>query len=119
MKNTLISFLAGLIFMAFTNVTYSNGVKNDPTTDSNNKATITGKVIDKNTGESLAGALVEIKGTDIKVYTDLEGNYSINNIAPGKYSIEIIYISYSTFKLDAFNVEAGSQEKIDIEIMPN
>jgi uncharacterized membrane protein len=117
MKNTIISFLTGLFLITVSTISYSN-VITDPTTSVNNKASITGRVIDKNTGESLAGAIVEIKGTNIKVYTDLEGNYSINNIDPGIYSIEINYISYSS-KTENLTVESGSKENMNVEIAPN
>jgi hypothetical protein len=117
MKNSIISFLTALILIASSTITYSN-VITDPTITTNDKAVITGKVIDKITGESLAGALVEIKGTNIKVYTDLEGNYTINNIDPGMYSIEINYISYSS-KTQNLTIEAGSKESVNVEIIPN
>lgn len=117
MKNTIISFLAGLILIASSAISYSN-VITDPTNTTKNKATITGKVIDQKTGESLAGALVEIKGTDKKVYTDLEGNYSINNIDPGIYSIEINFISYFS-KTENITIGGGNKENIIVEITPN
>jgi protocatechuate 3,4-dioxygenase beta subunit len=117
MKHTIISFLTGLILIASSTIAFSK-VITDPTTSTNDKAVITGKVIDQKTGESLAGALVELKGTDKKVYTDLEGNYSINNIEPGMYSIEINYISYSS-KTQILTIEAGSKESVNVEIIPN
>jgi len=96
-----------------------SSVNSDPTTASNSKAAVTGKVIDKNTGESLAGVLVEIKGTDLKVYTDLNGNYSITNIDPGKYNLVINYISYTPSVVENLNLVAGSKENVNVGIIPN
>jgi hypothetical protein len=61
---------------------------------------ISGKILDHVTGESLAGVKVSISGTDLVTYTDLEGNFSCDGIAPGTYNIQTNYISYesTTFK---------------------
>ncbi|MBC7864310.1 MAG: carboxypeptidase-like regulatory domain-containing protein [Bacteroidia bacterium] len=40
-----------------------------------------GKVKDQNSSETLAGVKVSLKGTNISVYTDFEGNFSL--IVPG------------------------------------
>ena len=118
MKNAILSILTGLFLVIFSSASFCSAI-NGPAVGANKKAAISGKVIDKKTGESLAGALVEIKGTSIKVYTDLDGNYSIDNIEPGKYNVEISYISYSSSKVEDISIEAGNTEKLDIEILPN
>ena len=56
--------------------------------------TITGKIVDKLTGEALTGVLVKINGTNVASYTDFEGNFSFNNIKQGSYDISVSYISY-------------------------
>jgi uncharacterized membrane protein len=83
------------------------------------KATLSGKVIDKKTGESLVGALISIKGTDIKIYSDLEGNFNISNIEPGNYSIEINYISYTKTEIQNVGLNAGEIANLKIDILPN
>jgi hypothetical protein len=117
MKTLKISFLSAVVILLFTLNAYSFN-ENSPT-DSPKKATVTGKVMDKNTGESLAGALVVVKGTDIKVYTDLEGNYTINSIEPGNYTIEVTYISYANAQLTDISFTAGKSTLLDISILPN
>ncbi len=59
-------------------------------------SSIKGKVIDEKTGETLPGAAVLIKGTTTGAQSDLDGNFSINNVAPGKYTIECRLVSYKT-----------------------
>lgn len=39
------------------------------------KRIISGKVVDKISGESLSGVKIQVKGTDTFCYTDLNGNY--------------------------------------------
>ncbi len=83
------------------------------------KATVTGKVIDKVTGESLAGVLVTIKGSDIKVYSDLDGNFTFNSVEPGSYTLEVNYISYSANEVQNISCSAGKNLPVSIEIKPN
>ena len=40
------------------------------------KANISGKVVDKFSEEELAGVIIDVEGTDISVYTDINGNYA-------------------------------------------
>lgn len=56
---------------------------------------IYGKVIDKNTKESLVGVKIEV-GNQI-TYTDLNGDFSINNISD---SVEFSLISYKSEKIE-------------------
>ena len=58
------------------------------------KASINGRVIDKNTKEELIGVNILIQGTHIGTITDFNGNFSIQNIEPGTYNIQCSYISY-------------------------
>jgi len=56
---------------------------------------IRGKVTSGETGEELIGAAVYIAGTTKGSSTDLEGNYSILSVEPGKYDIVCQYISFA------------------------
>jgi len=118
MKYLITSLILVLIFIAYANLSFGSRI-NDPIIVASNKAAITGKVIDKKTGESLAGVLIEIKGTNIKTYSDLEGNYSITDLDPGSYSFVINFISYSSKKIENINMVAGNEEKLNIEITAN
>ena len=57
---------------------------------------ISGKVIDKVSGEEIAGA--EIKLGDKIIYTDLNGNFSAN-INTNKPELVVKYISYNDAKI--------------------
>lgn len=48
---------------------------------------IAGKVTDAETGEPLIGINVIIDGTTIGAATDINGNYIINNVEPGVYTL--------------------------------
>ena len=53
-----------------------------------------GSVKDQKTGESLAGAKVIVKGTDVVTYTDFDGNFDLKGLAKGTYEIEISLVGY-------------------------
>jgi hypothetical protein len=75
--------------------------------------TITGKVIDNMTSEELAGVTVQIEGTELKTYTDIEGNFTIEGLQPGNYDLKVSYISYKETELNNISVEPASK---DLEI---
>jgi outer membrane receptor for ferrienterochelin and colicins len=55
---------------------------------------ISGKLTDYETGELLTGAEIKVSGTDVVVYTDFDGEFTIPGMAAGEYTLEITYISY-------------------------
>jgi hypothetical protein len=65
-----------------------------------------GIVSDKLTKETLAGASITANGQ--KVYTDLDGNFSISNLCGGKCQLKISLISYKeqTVEIDTNNIES-------------
>lgn len=69
-------------------------------------ATLAGKITDKTTGEALIGANVLIEGTSIGSSTDIEGNYTINNVPTGPRKVTISYLGYQTFSRD-INLQPG------------
>lgn len=58
--------------------------------------TIKGTVWDKKLNEALVGVNVYIQGSSTGSATDLNGNYTINNVKPGTYNLVASYISYKT-----------------------
>lgn len=57
-------------------------------------AKISGKVTDANTGEPLPGANVFIVGTAMGAATDQNGHYVIENVPPGRYTVQVSFIGY-------------------------
>ncbi|HNW58081.1 MAG TPA: TonB-dependent receptor [bacterium] len=56
---------------------------------------IAGSVTDSATGQGLPGANVLIKGTSLGAVTDLDGHYTILNVPPGTYDLQISFIGFS------------------------
>ena len=57
---------------------------------------VTGKVLDASTKEPLIGATILIKGTKMGTYTDLKGEFKINNLPSGILEMQISMVGYKT-----------------------
>lgn len=75
-------------------------------------ATITGRIVDSDTGDALPGAAVMIQGTKKGVVTDANGNYSIS--APLTATLEIEHMGY-----DIRVVPVRNRTKINITLFPS
>jgi len=104
MKRSILILVVSLI----TNlVVAGNGIDNKEAT---NTKLVSGKVIDKISGEEIAGA--EIKIADKIVYTDLNGNFSAN-INVVKTEAVVSFVSYNDTKI---NIEPFSYNTFVIEL---
>ncbi len=74
-----------------------------------NAATVKGKVTDSLTGEALPGVSVKVKGTNIGVVTDLNGNFTIQ--APDNATLVFSYIGYNPVE-----VAAGGKANLNIRL---
>lgn len=79
--------------------------------EKNNSKLISGKVIDKSSGEEIAGA--EIKIGDQLFYSDLNGNFSAN-IDLTKTEAAVSFISYRETKV---NINTFSYTPVVIELI--
>lgn len=73
---------------------------------------ITGKITDLKTAETLAGACITYNGQ--KIYSDLEGNFLIKNFVPTSKEIKISLISYED-KMIEIDSEESSTLKIKLK----
>ena len=64
-----------------------------------------GIVIDKNSKETLIGAVISIEGTDVKAVTDVNGNFSFEGLKDGTYTLYIKYVGYKTLKIDGVQMK--------------
>ena len=77
--------------------------------------TITGQVIDKVTGEALAGVKISLNKSETVVYSDLDGNFEISNVKVGNNSIRTNLISYSASSLDVSCTENSNQIELELD----
>ncbi len=60
------------------------------------QGTIRGFVKDKDTGEPIIAAAVELKGTTTGAFTDYNGFYTLSGVTAGTYDLIVTYIGYDT-----------------------
>lgn len=77
---------------------------------------MSGTVLDAATGEALVGAVVEVEGTDLKTYTDLNGEFTLNEVKVGACNLKVNYISYREVKVN--NIQL-TQESNVVEVKLN
>ena len=70
------------------------------------KGIIRGAIFEEASGEPLFGVSVLVKEIATGAVTDFDGKFEIQ-VAPGTYTLQISYISYSTVELTSVEVKAG------------
>jgi protocatechuate 3,4-dioxygenase beta subunit len=61
---------------------------------------VSGRVVDSQ-GAVLKGARVEIQPLGLVVSSDNQGNFTITNVAPGNYDINVSYVGFAPFSTAA------------------
>jgi hypothetical protein len=78
------------------------------TNEPGNTKLLSGKIIDKQTGETLAGVKVQLKGTDKYCYTDMNGNFVLTVNATNTAEVIIDMVGYQTTTLKTQELSLGS-----------
>jgi len=103
-KKLLIAALFTLLFIPL-NSAFAQGGK------------IVGSIVDASTGDGLPGANILIVELKRGTASDANGNFSINNVPAGTYTIEATYIGYKEYKKKV-TVE-GASSNINIALQPS
>ncbi|KAF0158995.1 MAG: Outer membrane receptor protein [Ignavibacteria bacterium] len=77
---------------------------------------IAGRVKDSETKEGIVGASVVVKGTNMGTATDFEGDYNINNLPPGRYTLIISSVGYNKVTIENINVRIDLTTRADAEL---
>src|SRR5699024_6343210 len=79
---------------------------------------IVGSVVDAQTGKTIIGANILVKGTSRGDATDLNGEYSINGLEAGSYTMVISYISYAQKTITEIEVRPDEVTTINTSLQP-
>src|SRR6266478_5012587 len=78
------------------------------------KGTIRGRVTDPS-GGALVGAQIILEQNGVSVVSDAQGQFFINNLEPGSYTVEVSYVGFTPFKKDVA-VAAGQTQSVDTKL---
>ncbi|HKJ45653.1 MAG TPA: TonB-dependent receptor [Balneolales bacterium] len=81
------------------------------------KASISGFVKDKTSGETLIGANIALDTTGYGASTNSSGYYTLTSIPPGNYTLLCSYIGYHKY-FKEINVSPGEHLRLDIDMTP-
>ncbi|BAV06022.1 TonB-dependent receptor [Filimonas lacunae] len=79
---------------------------------------ITGKIVDFENSNPLAGASIRVEGTAWASTTDEQGKFELNNLPPGLYTLVLSYVGYANNRLAEVEVVAGRNTQIDGKLQP-
>jgi TonB-dependent receptor len=91
-------FISGIVFILMTQSLMAAG-------------TVKGRVFDKESNDALPGANVLVQGTSIGAASDLKGEYFIPDIPPGRYTIVVSYIGYTSMSAEVSVPLSGSVQQ--------
>lgn len=115
----LITIVALISIVSFANAENKNsGSKETTTVAPATLATITGKVFDKQTGETLTGVCVQIEELGLTIYTDFDGSFSVSNVKPGSYTVKTKMISYCEFTQKKLSVNTNEVHALNLGLSP-
>jgi hypothetical protein len=64
------------------------------------KATLRGNVFDKADAQPVSFATVQLEGTNIGATTDINGFFTLSNIATGQYTLKVTYLGYDDYRTE-------------------
>ncbi|PYO26207.1 MAG: hypothetical protein DMD73_13145, partial [Gemmatimonadetes bacterium] len=81
------------------------------------QGSVAGQVTDKSNQQPVAGAAVLVGGTSLQARTGREGRYSLTNVAPGRYQVQVRFIGFAT-ATQTVTVAAGQTATLDFALTP-
>ncbi|MGA9365417.1 MAG: TonB-dependent receptor [Bacteroidota bacterium] len=77
---------------------------------------IAGTITDKATAEPLPGANVVVVGTLLGTGADLSGHYTILEVPPGTYRVQVSFVGYRTVVVQDVRVHIDQTTRVDITL---
>ena len=108
------ALVLSIAIMVFTSIN-TFAVTEQPSEPSSTSTSISGIIIDQNTGEALTGVEVKLQGTETKTYTDFDGKFVFNQVKPGNYSVEANIISYQPV-VRSINVNTNELHALHLQL---
>ena len=80
------------------------------------QGTLTGTVVDADTGEPMIGASVFVTELGTGAATDLDGRYTVRQVPAGSYTVQFSYIGYGAQTVENVQITSGQTTTINITL---
>ena len=80
--------------------------------------TISGKLLDKDSGESIPGVAVQVKGGNRGMAANVEGFFSLADLNPDRVTLTFTALGYTRFEQE-FDVSDGQDEHLILKMEPS
>jgi outer membrane receptor for ferrienterochelin and colicins len=77
---------------------------------------ITGTVIDRESGSGVGGAVVLLEGTLLSGRTDEAGRFRLSGVPPGRYTLKVLAIGFTSDSVPALILAAGEQRDVTLRL---
>lgn len=77
---------------------------------------ISGRVLDRVTGQPLVFANVVVEGTNLGAATDADGKFTILQVPPGTYSVTVSYMGYQPLQITLVNVRTNRISTVNFNL---
>jgi len=112
MKRFLFSIVVASFFLSSAYASEKANLEAKPEVQLQSNTVVKGMVFDNLTNETLAGAVITVNNQ--KVYTDLDGNFTLSNLCEGKCMINISLISYVDQTIE---IDLHKDQNLDIKLV--
>lgn len=107
LKHTLLYAIVSSVLITYCSAQTDNASRKT-------SASLSGKITDAKNGDALPGASVFIHDINKGGVAAADGSYTINNIPPGKYLVEISYIGYSS-NAQTISINSSAQQDFALQ----
>jgi len=89
-----------------------------PLYDPDLPGSILGTVRDQEWGQPIRGVDVGVKGTDIRVQSDMRGDFKIPELPWGEYTLTFDHPSYGHYEQEDFKIIGGKSHDLEVHLTP-
>lgn len=80
--------------------------------------TLSGTIVDEETGEPIIGANILLVGTTLGTVSDLDGKFAFGKIPIGVYDVKISIVGYTTKIVRGVRIETEVSTRLDVILQP-
>lgn len=89
------------------------------TTSQEGRGIIRGTIRDASDGSPLEFANVLVEDTNFGTSADIDGEFELRNVPPGRYNLRFSYVGYQSFTVYEVHVRRNRDIRMDVELEPD